>query len=97
MNVSLTDVSPNYLTFSWTQVQSSCRILSYAIDSTNCGLCPSSSNSTTVNCTNFQLSSVRTECRFAVSTVICENITGASRESLVTIGGIHNNIVKMQY
>ena len=29
MNVKLTDVSPNYLTFSWTHVQSSCQVLSY--------------------------------------------------------------------
>ena len=87
MNVKLTEVSPEFLTFSWTQVQSSCQVLSYAIDTSNCGLCPSSSNSTTVNCTNFNLSDVRSECRFAVSTVICGNITGASRESLVTIGG----------
>lgn len=74
LNVILIDTSPHHLTFSWTPISNSCRVQSYVITSSNCGVCPSNTNMTTARCIRFQ---VPAECIFNVRTIICENIVSS--------------------
>ena len=91
LNVILTHASPHHLTFSWTPISNSCQVQSYAINSSNCGVCPSyMNNMTTARCIGFQ---VPAECRFTVRTIVCGNIVGsAGTEVSFTLQGYHNFI-----
>ena len=71
-NVHLSRVSPTGLVFSWNQTQN-CPSLRYNIWSKNCGQCPNTTDSTSVNCSDFAISNPITLCTFAVQTVICGN------------------------
>ena len=71
LNVTLADASPQHLTFSWTPISKSCRVQSYAINSSSCGVCPSNMNMTTACRIGFQ---VPAECTFIVRTIVCENL-----------------------
>ena len=73
LNVILVEASPRHLTFSWTPISNLCRVQSYIINSSNCGVCPNITNLTTVRCTGFEVSS---DCTFTVRTVVCDNIVG---------------------
>ena len=62
------------LTFSWSPVAPDCPAIHYNILASNCGSCPSTTNHTTVTCTDVPTDG--TVCTFAVQTVVCRNITG---------------------
>jgi hypothetical protein len=70
--VQLVGVSPAGLLFSWNQTQN-CPSLRYNISSENCGQCPNTTDSTSVNCSDFTVSNSVTVCTFAVQAVICGN------------------------
>ena len=80
-NVHLTDVRPGQVTFTWTSVSSSyCSVnfVNYSITS-DCGVCPTTTNMTTVTCSDLQLSTEPVECTFRVSSVVCD-LTGNPSE-----------------
>ena len=80
MNIHLRNVSKNQLVFTWDPVNVTCPDVRYNIESTNCGVCPSSTSLTTVTCTDLEIIDRQT-CVFGVSTVTCSNIDGA-RDSI---------------
>ena len=60
---SLSPVAPDY------------QIIHYNIMASNCGSCPTTTNHTTVTCSDLPTEQ-NTFCTFALQTVICGNITG---------------------
>ena len=92
-NVRLVDVKQEMLTFSWDSLGPNCESIVYGISST-CGSCgPTSTNTTTVNCFNFQLSSDESMCTFSVTLMLCGN-TGPSNMATVKLKGIdHRSIL----
>ena len=71
--ISSADFSSRELTFGWSPVAPDCPAIHYNILASNCGSCPTTTNTTTVTCTDVQGSG---PCMFAVQTVVCGNITG---------------------
>ena len=64
------------ITFTWSSIttESDCSAVHYNILASNCGSCPTTTNHTTVICTD--VSTNGSMCTFAVQTVVCGNITG---------------------
>ena len=75
------------LTFSWSPVPLTCPTFNYHITSINCGLCIVSVTSTAATCTGFRPSSAGTLCSFGVQSIICGNLIGDMRTSLVNLKG----------
>ena len=85
-NVRLTDVNQEMLTFSWDSLGPNCESIMYGISST-CGSCGSAStNATTVDCFDLQLSSSVSTCTFSVNSVLCGG-TGPSNVVTLTLKG----------
>ena len=61
-------------TFSWSSVVLDCPAMRFNILASNCGSCPTTTNHTTVTCTDVPTN--HSTCTFAVQTVICGNISG---------------------
>ena len=68
------DVTSNAVTFSWSVVAPNCPTVHYNILASNCGSCPTTTNRTTVTCTDVPTSGG--VCAFAVQTVVCGNNSG---------------------
>ena len=86
-DLHLTDAQPGKLTFNWSSVISNnCSIPLYNITS-DCGICPTVTNITTVTCSDLQLTTNVDTCHFRVSTQTC-NLTGNLSSSVtVTLKG----------
>jgi hypothetical protein len=80
--LAIASVTPGSLVFSWNRTLI-CPSLRYNIQSENCGQCPNTTDSTSVNCSDFIISNSVTICTFAVQAVIC----GIS-DSLPLIGNL---------
>ena len=61
------------LTFNWSSISPDCPAIYYNILASSCGSCPTTTNHTTVTCTDVPTSD--SACTFALQTVICGNIT----------------------
>ena len=86
VNVSLTRANSTSLSFSWDPVSPSCSTIFYNISSTNCGLCPQSTSSTSATCSIMeQLSSEATTCSFTLQSVACDNIASANGDTVTAI------------
>ena len=100
-NISMTKASHERLTFSWTPVTHSCSALHYIINSEDCGDCPSTVNTTTVDC--FMIEQVQpndiTKCIISVRAALCENNNSShgnlSSRSFLLRGTYYNNITIM--
>ena len=69
---SLVDRDSRQITFTWSPVSPNCHAVLYNIQASNCGSCPTTTNHTTVTCTD-----IPTDvdiCMFAVQAIICGNI-----------------------
>ena len=85
MDVKLLSVGESHLNFSWSDaVRPSCPALYYKINTTNCGVCPTTTNKTDVQCTGFNVSTERQMCQLSVQTVVCDHLTG-SRSNEITV------------
>ena len=73
-NVHLVNINSTHVTLHWNPVSSNCNAIQYRIISSNCGLYPNATNSSSVTCTgpftDDQL------CTFTVQTVVCDNVVG---------------------
>ena len=81
MDVQLSDITPNVLTFNWSTVLPDCSSLRYTIDS-DCGMCTinqtSTENSSSATCLfERPISIMDNFCNFSVRSVVCSNITGS--------------------
>ena len=82
--VNLTSITGRQISFNWTS--SLCSSIEYIIMS-DCGVCPASTNSSSVMCTDFQLptDSGDTECAFTVNSRVCD-ITSDLSSAIVLRG-----------
>ena len=86
VRISNVDISLRQLTFDWNLVAPDCSAIHYNILASNCGSCPTTTNHTTVTCTdiiNTTLHSHSTKCSFAVQTVVCGNVLGHTSNPLL--------------
>ena len=78
--MSNVDFVTRQLTFNWSRssVSPDCpgNSIHYNILASNCGSCPTTTNHTTITCTDVPING--TTCSFAVQTVVCGNVTGNS-------------------
>ena len=77
--ISLVDIGSKMLTFIWSPVAPECPAIRYNIVASNCGSCPTTTNHTTVTCTDVPSDST---CNFTVQTVFCGNTTSTSSDSV---------------
>ena len=82
--VTLTDVKPNELTFSWTLVDSACDPSGYNITS-DCGTCRIAT-ATTATCTDLRLPS---RCYYSIQNVVCGQVGPASTPITITLRGTY--------
>ena len=94
-SLSVVDLELGEITFMWSPVAPDCPAISYNIIASNCGSCPTNTNHTNITCVDIPTDD--TTCVFAVSTVVCGNITG--NVSSIAQGSFkgninnHNNII----
>ena len=74
LHMSNADLVSRYLTFTWSSGVPDCPAIHYNILASNCGSCPTTTNHTTVTCTD--IATNNRVCTFAVQAVFCGNITG---------------------
>ena len=92
LGISNADIASRQLIFSWSPVAPDCPAIHYNILASNCGSCPTTTNHTTVTCTNIPPD--YSGCIFAVQTVVCGNITSNIINSIgVNTGTCISNIV----
>ena len=77
--IHLINISFDRITFSWNNTASMCSAISYIINSSGCGTCPTTTNLTTATCFNVRFNSSE-RCIFIVITSICES-DAASRST----------------
>ena len=75
ISVNLTDLSSRRLTFSWSPVAPNCPAIHYNILASSCGSCPTTTNHTTVTCTDVPIEQ-KTLCTFTLQTVVCGDLSG---------------------
>ena len=101
--MSNVDFVPRQLTFNWSSVSPECpsNSIHYNILVSNCGSCPTTTNYTTVTCTDVPTDG--SVCTFAIQIVICGNITGnmsvpirvnthVQYKNLTQNSGMHNSL-----
>jgi hypothetical protein len=74
LEISNADFSLREFTFSWSPVVPDSPAIHYNILASNCGSCPTTTNHTSITCTDIPTND--SICTFAVQTVVCGNITG---------------------
>ena len=80
MHISHIDIGLRQFSFSWSPVAPDCPGIRYNILASNCGSCPTTTNHTTVTCTD-----VPTDgqiCTFATQNIICGKIKGNTNHAL---------------
>ena len=79
--ISTADFVSKVFTFSWSPVAPECpAAIHYNILASNCGSCPTTTNHTTVTCTDVPING--SMCLFAIQAVVCENITGNTSDPI---------------
>ena len=78
--VHISDLNRSHLIFSWRAPVRNCPSLSYKILATNCGDCPSSTNTTNTSCMIGTVTEI--ECIFTLKTIVCGNILSNESYSL---------------
>ena len=100
--IHLIRVNSTEIVFSWDQTEN-CPSISYNILSRNCGICPNSTNATSVSCYNFIISESITICTFMVETVTCSNgatpiVGNPSNSTMVNLTGrLYTMIINYYY
>ena len=86
--VTLTDVRPDQLTFSWSQIDPNCSTVQYQY-TFDCGSCSlATPTSTLANCYDLQLSTTARNCTFSVGSEICGFTGPSSNPITVTLKGM---------
>ena len=81
--ISLVNVVSKQLIFGWSPIALECPDIHYKINASNCGNCPTTTNHTTVTCTNVPTNG--NTCTFAVQTIVCRNIFGNISEPVAVL------------
>ena len=70
-----------HLTFSWSSVAPDCPVIHYNILASNCGSCPTTTNHTSVTCTD--VPTENSVCIFAIQTVLCGTLIGNESDPVI--------------
>ena len=84
-NVTLSLVNSSHLTFTWNSVSLNCQALHYKINTTNCGQCPSSTDTNSIACNIPNSITTEQTCVLTVEAVVCGNVSGIPSESIVFV------------
>ena len=79
-------------TFSWNPVSPGCPMVSYNIQASNCGSCPTTTNHTNITCTDIPING--STCAFAVQSVICGNPPG-NFSDLISVTTLNEDEISM--
>ena len=85
--VTLSNISSDGVTFSWSQIDLNCPTVQYQITNPDCGNC-SLSGDRSATCSNLPLSTTETDCTFSVASVICGFTGPSSNPITLTLKGI---------
>ena len=99
LDIDKVDIDSKQLTFRWSPVGTNCSAdVHYNISTANCGSCPTTTNHTTVTCTDVPING--SVCTFSVQVVFCDTILGNLRDVMnITLDsrssqrGLYNNIL----
>ena len=86
--IYLANVSSEEITFTWNSVVPVCSSIYYRIIASNCGVCPTISNTTVAICYDVQPSTNLRNCTFGVQNVICGVEGNRSEIISIVIGGM---------
>ena len=81
-DIQLRKASQDQLVFTWTPGVESCQAVRYIINSTNCGSCPSTTDSTFITCENLNLTSIKRVCSLNIRTVVCDDLIDENGRTL---------------
>ena len=85
VDLKLKNVSKDQLIFTWTPGVQSCQALHYVINSTSCGTCTNTTNSTSASCSDFNLTNNETLCSLDVKTIVCGDLVGKNPQNIQVI------------
>ena len=80
MYLNNADLNSRQLSFEWRAVAPNCPAITYNILASNCGSCPTTTNHTTVTCTDMPING--NSCTFALETVVCGHIIGNKSDTI---------------
>ena len=83
MYLSNADLSSKKLSFKWLAIAPNCPAISYNILASNCGSCPTTTNHTTVTCSDVPING--NSCTFSLETVVCGYILGSESETIQAV------------
>ena len=82
------------LMFTWNQLGPNLPNVHYRVQATNCGVCPDTTNSTTVTCSNVQVSPSALQCTFNIRSVVCgQEVNSMADPAVVNLKGNRHNMV----
>ena len=88
IDVKLRNASQNQLVFTLSPGVEPCQAVHYIVNSTNCGSCPTITNSTFFTCENLELTSNIKICSLNVITVVCDDLVGETGQNIqITMKG----------
>ena len=73
-SLTFADLGLRQITFTWSPVVPECPVIHYNILALNCGSCPTTTNHTTVTCTDVPTDG--SVCTFSTKSVVCGSIIG---------------------
>ena len=86
IHASLVDTASRKIIFTWSPVAPECPAISYNINTSNCGSCPTTTNHTTVSCIDVPVAGDNTTaCAFALQAINCETIIGKMSDPITVL------------
>ena len=83
MRVQLINIHDGELIFIWNSILEECPSIHYMINSSNCGMCPDNTTTTTVTCTGaYDIYTTSTLCKINVQPLVCGDVYGSSSDYL---------------
>ena len=84
-NLSLSGANSTHISFTWRPVSIHCESFYYALNTSNCGLCPVTSNNSEITCSGLILDG--RICHVLVQTVVCNMGGSMSRPFTLKLKG----------
>ena len=86
-NITLSEINRDHLTFTWDSIATNVSGVQYFISTSNCGVCPNTTYSTSVRCDFINITSNLHECSLTILTMVCGRNGSGSDPFIVTVRG----------
>ena len=86
-NITLLEINTDQLTFTWNSIYANLSDVQYFVSTSNCGMCPNTTYSTSLRCDFINITSNLHECFLTILTMVCGRIGSGSNLFIVTIKG----------